>query len=310
MTATRTKRCLIVGGTGYIGSRLFLHLRERHDVSTLDLEWYGNRVNPANLRVDVRDAGAEVFAPFDVIVLLAGHSSVGMAEGAFSACFENNVVNFDRLMRKLRPGQKILYASSASVYGSRDGVLLAETDPAFTPNTPYDISKHMIDVMAPQYGIEYYGLRFGTVCGFSPLLRTDVIVNSMVESAARDGRIVSFNRSASRSLLGLRDLCRAVERIIDCDDDRRGIYNLASLSASVGEIATHVASLLGVEDVIAGDAAATPYCFRLDTARFRNCFSFEFQDDVAAIVSELIARRSEATPTQRRETFAYVPDPR
>lgn len=309
MGLTRRKRCLIVGGTGYIGSRLFLHLRERYEVETVDLEWYGNRVNPANLRIDVRHAGAEVFAPFEVIVLLAGHSSVGMAEGAFSACFENNVVNFDRVMRKLRRGQKLIYASSASVYGSRDGVLLAESDPVFTPNTPYDISKHMIDVMAPQYGIEYYGLRFGTVCGFSPLLRTDVIVNSMVESAARDGRVVSFNRSASRSLLGLGDLCRAVERIIECGEDRRGIYNLASLSASVGEIASCVAGLLGAEDVTAADAAVTPYCFRLDTALFRSRFSFDFHDDVASMVAELTARRREATPTQRREPLAYVPSP-
>ena len=300
-------RCLLIGGTGYIGSRLFLHLRARGiDADTLDLEYFGNHVNPRNIRLDFRYASRELLADYDVVVLLAGHSSVGMASGSFSACFENNVVNFDRLMRRLRKGQKLIYASSASVYGDNDGIV-TEKDIAYEPHTAYDVSKHVIDVVAPRYGIEYYGLRFGTVCGWSPLLRGDVIVNSMFLDAARERRVRVFNAAARRSILGLNDLCRAVERIIGDGRDHEGIYNIASFTASIGEIGAHVGRCMDAA-VSEETGVATPYCFHLDTTKFERAFDFTFGDRLESILAELQAQ-PDVTVSHRREYLDYAPEP-
>ena len=46
-------RILIIGGCGYIGSQLFVYLKNKgYKVDTVDLEWYGNYVNPKNFKTD------------------------------------------------------------------------------------------------------------------------------------------------------------------------------------------------------------------------------------------------------------------
>ena len=43
---------LLIGGCGYIGSRLYRHLKGKgFAVDTLDLEWRGNFVNPDNIKM-------------------------------------------------------------------------------------------------------------------------------------------------------------------------------------------------------------------------------------------------------------------
>lgn len=304
-------RCLLLGGTGYIGSRLFLDLQGHgHHVQTVDLEWYGNPVNPANHIVDYRHLDRRLLAWADAVILLAGHSSVGMADGPLTSCFENNVVNFVRLLTTIRAGQKLIYASSASVYGDATGTS-RETDVTFTGQCAYDISKHMIDILAPASGCEYYGLRFGTVCGFAPNWRSDVLINSLFLSAMTEGRVLVFDGHARRSILGLGDLCRAIRCILACRDDHRGIYNLASFATTVAETADTVAAMF---DVSRRDlrprhtgALATRYSFHLDNRRFQDTFDFVFQEDTRIILGELAQRRSELVPGDRRQRRDYFP---
>ncbi|KAJ1485105.1 hypothetical protein T484DRAFT_1794906 [Baffinella frigidus] len=51
------------------------------------------------------------------------------------------------------------------------------------PNNPYDLSKWTGDLYATHSKVEAYGLRLGTVCGGSPNLRSDVMLNAMTTDA-------------------------------------------------------------------------------------------------------------------------------
>ena len=53
----------------------------------------------------------------------------------------------------------------------------------------YDISKHCIDLYAEKSDLQYYGLRFGTLNGYAPITRTDVMINAMTSSALLNGEI-------------------------------------------------------------------------------------------------------------------------
>ena len=46
---------LLIGGCGYIGSRLFQVLNEEHTVDSVDIEWYGNHINRFNIVKDFAD---------------------------------------------------------------------------------------------------------------------------------------------------------------------------------------------------------------------------------------------------------------
>ena len=208
----------------------------------VDINWF----KKGKEDVDFKDLTRDYYSEFDNIILLAGHSSVKMSEGGLNSCFNNNVRNFIDLLEKLDK-QKLIYASSSSVYGSVGGKTVNEKYFGFEPYNQYDISKHTADLYAQKSDVEYYALRFGTVNGYSPFLRSDVMINAMVNSAINDGHIKLYIKDTMRPILGINDLCEAIRYILASDEDKRGLYNLASFNKTAEQIAYEVANVMGVQ---------------------------------------------------------------
>src|SRR5581483_9292443 len=104
-------KIVILGGCGYIGSRLFTYLTEKnYSVDTVDLEWFGNYVNPKNIIANFDDLPKKFYDKYDVVILLAGHSTVGMCQNDALGSLENNIASFVNLTQKLQK-QKFIYAS-------------------------------------------------------------------------------------------------------------------------------------------------------------------------------------------------------
>ena len=297
------KKILILGGAGYIGSRLRQVLREHHFVKSNDICWY--TYDETSDRRDYHKLTCEELAEFEVIVVLAGHSSVPSCIGDLPGPWLNNVTNFTDLLAKT-DNQLIIYASSASVYGnSKPGERHRETNTHFTPVNNYDVTKYALDqqaTIANLKGKRVIGLRFGTVNGWAPNLRVDVMINSMYYSAQNGQGIQVMNRHISRAILGIEDLCRAVLRCIE--QPTPGIYNLASFNSTVGEIAQKVSTKLGV-DIIDRGATRNAYDFALDTTLFEQTFDFTFKETPATIVDSLIESYEQATPQWRDKYMIY-----
>ena len=298
-------KILLIGGNGYIGSRL----QEVLDVDVVDTNWFNDRDNGE----DFKDFTSRHYSDYDTIILLAGHSSVKMSEGNLNSCFNNNVRNFIDLIEKLDK-QKLIYASSSSVYGSVGGKTVNEKYYGFEPYNQYDISKHTADLYAQKSDVEYYGLRFGTVNGCSPVLRTDVMINAMVSSALRDGHIKLYIKDTMRPILGINDLCRAITSIVEFDEDKRGLYNLASFNKTAEQIAYEVADVMGVEvkeyeadptQVKNVKSQTKAYNFSISTLKFRKEFKFKFQDTVESLATDLKENWDGMTKTDRSEAFDY-----
>lgn len=277
-------KVLIIGGCGYIGSRLYQHLRIRHEVQTLDVEWFGNYANERNTTTDYRLINTNYLHGFDSVVLLAGHSSVPMCEN-MGPTFRNNVRNFVELLDKVRPDQKLIYASSSSVYNGHTEVPPTEKFFISPATCWYDLSKQQIDAYAELSDKQTYGLRFGTVNGWSPNLRTDIMINAMYDSYRSDGRIFFNNPKIHRPILGLHDLCRAVEAIVT-GPDKRGLYNLASFNTTVEAIVAEMQTVLRDVETIQ-QASSVAYNFTMNTEKFQDEYNFKFQDTVSSIVHAL-----------------------
>jgi len=273
-------KILLLGGNGYIGSRLYQHLdTSSKEVDSVDIGWFSN----PELSQDYSDLSKDFLSQYSTIVLLAGHSSVPMCIENRLSAFKNNVENFVILLDKLE-NQKFIYASSSSVYGATKEVAATEDWKEFSPQNYYDLTKQEIDFYARLSSKNYYGLRFGTVNGYSPNLRTDIMINKMFSCAINDSKITIFNKEIYRPILGLTDLCRAVEKIIDSPDNP-GIYNLASFNSTVGEIADEISKALNVPVI---DMGSTPaYNFSIDTTKFEKAYGFTFKESVFSIVKSL-----------------------
>jgi nucleoside-diphosphate-sugar epimerase len=297
------KKVLILGGNGYIGSRLRQVLRDHHFVKSNDICWFAH--DETSDRRDYQKYTREELAEFEVIVVLAGHSSVPSCIGDLPGPWLNNVTNFTDLLAKTSD-QLIIYASSASVYGnSKPGDQHNESNTHFTPVNNYDVTKYALDqqaTIANLKGRKVIGLRFGTVNGWAPNLRVDVMINAMYHSVQNGLGIQVMNRGISRAILGIEDLCRAVLSCID--KPTLGIYNLASFNATVGDIAQAVKAKLGIEIVDRG-ITRNAYDFALDTSLFEQTYDFTFKETPATIIDSLIERYGESIPQWRDKYIIY-----
>ncbi len=219
--------------------------------------------------------------PPGAIVLLAAHSSVRMCENDPLGGWMNNVEFFRTILDSIT-FERFIYASSATVYDGLENP--SETINEFNLTNLYNLTKHTIDNIASLSKKEYYGLRFATVCGWSPNLRIDVMLNKMVYDARTFGKIQVLNPQLRRPILGINDLRRAIIRILE-SDPHPGIYNLASFSASVIDMATYVGQKYGVPvEVLGGESH---YAYGLDTSKFEQTYDFKFEDTLESIVESL-----------------------
>lgn len=306
------KRILLLGSNGYIGTKLFTELDENYEIVGVDLCWFDNPLFKC-INEDFNNLTKEFIDTFDVVILLAGHSSVKMCEGNLSDAFSNNVTNFVNLLSKLTT-QKFIYASSSSVYGSVGGKTVSEKYYGFKPYNQYDVSKHTIDLYAEKSNIEFYGLRFGTVNGRSPIMRNDVMINAMTTSALASKEIKLYIKDIMRPILGINDLCRAIKCIIECNEDKRGLYNLASFNKTAEQIAYEVSDILNVpvieyeinpDDVSNIKSQTKTYNFSISTRKFCNTFNFKFNDTVESIVNSIIQNYDNIIQTNRNKLVTY-----
>jgi len=303
-------KILILGGTGYIGGALYDYFSPIVETITVDLEWFGNPVNPSNIKQDYRYCSRAFLKKFDGVILMAGHSSVQMCRENMGAAFRNNVVNFVDLLDKI-DDQLFIYASSSSVYGNITEKFVDESFTSYTPHEYYDLTKQEIDLYTKLSKKNCYGLRLGTVNGGAANLRTDVMINAMYHSAKIRGEIQLFNGDALRPILGINDLCRAILYIIE-KQSAPGLYNLSSFVLTAREIASETAKILDThvvnlrpDEVNNSKLHTSQYNFSINSGKFEQTFDFQFKDDVESIVKTLDATYAHSKKTDRRLQMPY-----
>ncbi len=283
-------RILVCGGNGYIGSALCSYLNDKgYHGTSVDVEWFGTAIPLSRWntirRMDYGALKADSISKYDVVIVTAAHSSVSMCQKDPYGAFQNNVVNFVNLLQKMGPHQKLIYMSSSCVYTGHQEVCY-ETALLLPPVDHLTLTKQTIDHYALKSGIQFYGLRPGSVNGWSPNLRSDLMINAMTMSGLTKGVVQVSNVDQYRPILAMDDLCRAVEAITNCGEDRRGIYNLANFNVRIGVVGEAVAEITGVP--LENMGGPRGYDFRMDCSHFCRTFDFEFKSKLTDIVHGLV----------------------
>ena len=162
-----TGKILVTGGAGYIGSATVRLLRDKgFDVVVYDNLSTGVRERVGDCPLVVGDlSDLELLnktfdeGSFDAVVHFAGSVVVEESVKNPAKYFQNNVVNGLNLLRAMvdHGVQKIVFSSSAAVYGEPIGGVISEDMPC-DPTNPYGESKLMFERILRDYA-EAYGLR-------------------------------------------------------------------------------------------------------------------------------------------------------
>lgn len=292
-------RILVAGGAGYIGSALIPKLVERgYDVEIVDLFWFGNHL-PEAVRIvhrDIFDLQVSDLKDYDQVIFLAGLSNDPMAEFSPSKNFIFNAAAPAYLcyIAKQAKVRRYIYASSCSVYGYTENELFDEDRPVSSAY-PYGISKLQGERAVMQMvdsDFSVIALRKGTVSGYSPRMRFDLIVNTMFKSAMKDALIRVNNPAIWRPILSMEDACMAYIRAIEASESISGIFNIASGNHTVGEVADLVRATIeqemGTRLALEINHIKDIRNYKVSIERARNVLSFHPHHNIRSIICSLI----------------------
>jgi nucleoside-diphosphate-sugar epimerase len=297
-------RLLIAGGAGYVGSVLIPRLIERgYKVDVVDLFWFGNHLprQAGILNKDIFHLTVEDLEPYDQVIFLAGLSNDPMAEYSPSKNFIFNAAAPAYLgyIAKIAKVKRYIYACSCSVYGYTENELYDETR-AVSSSYPYGISKLQGEQAVMQLVDDKFSvisLRKGTISGYSPRMRLDLIINTMFKTAMRDRTITVNNPSIWRPILSIEDAATAYIRAVETNQKISGIFNIASGNYTVGEVADVVKST--VEERL---SLRISLCikhiqdfrnYKVSVEKAANVLSFHATGNVKSIVGNLIDNREQ-----------------
>ncbi len=169
-------RLLVTGGAGYIGSVVAAQLIEAgHEVTVLDDLSTGHAdAVPAKasfIHGTLRDDAAQALAAgIDAVLHFAAKSLVAESVAAPGLYWSHNLGGTIALLDAMRGTgvRKIVFSSTAAVYGEPERIPVEETDPT-RPTSPYGASKLAVDTTLAEYArLHAFGgvsLRYFNVAG-------------------------------------------------------------------------------------------------------------------------------------------------
>jgi nucleoside-diphosphate-sugar epimerase len=234
---------LVTGGAGYLGSVLIPKLLVRgHRVRSLDIGYFGvehlraMRPSVEIVRDDIRSVLADKAAleallkDIDVVVHLAAISNDPSAELNPRLTEEVNFeASRDLAIACKERGIRFIFSSSCSVYGEAAGQ--ADEDGQTNPLTTYAKSKVDTDAFLLSIADANWRpaiLRNGTLFGYSPRMRFDLVINIFSYCSTLYNEVRVFGDGQQwRPFLHVADCARAFIHFVENADHKHLMCNIA-----------------------------------------------------------------------------------
>lgn len=241
-------KILVTGCCGFIGSHLTERLLlEGHEVFGIDNinDYYDVKIKLKNLEIlenydsftfkqeDIRDTRIIDDWKPEIVCHLASMAGVRYSIKNPKLYFDVNVNGFINILEQCVKNkiEKIVYASSSSVYGLNKKLPFSEEDKIESCNSPYACSKLSMEQIAKTYfqlyGIASIGLRFFTVYG--PRGRPDMAIDKFLRAIHNQEKITKYgNGETSRDYTYISDIVDGIYNSVLRKEKDYQIYNLGN----------------------------------------------------------------------------------
>lgn len=251
------KNVLITGAAGFLGSHLTERLTaEGARVVGIDNLSFARPDQPSSVgpardlrNADLRDAAAlrtvmEDVAPA-VIFHLAAVANPRTCKQDFPLAFDVNVVGTQNVLRFAPATARVLFMSSAAVYGPPEYLPIDEKHPR-KGSDPYSVTKIIGEDLVGSY-VQNYGRDIVTVRNFNSFgvgQTGDYIVPQLIRQALTERKIELWDPSTVRDLMYIENTIDAL--LLVASSGSKATVNVgAGRGITVGELATAVSARLG-----------------------------------------------------------------
>ena len=266
-------KILVTGGCGYVGSVLVPDLLlQGHHIDVVDTQWFGNYLaTHPNLRIIQKPVSAieiDDIKDKDAVIHLANIANDPSVDLNPVLSWEVNALHTNQLLELCKRYSNIssfIYASSGSVYGVKSDEKVTE-DLELVPISVYNKTKMVTERICTSYedSFSVYNVRPATVCGISPRMRFDVVVNMFVFQAFKNKKITVLGGDQVRPNIHINDMSSVYSHLLSAAP-KSGSYNAGFENLLVGEIANMVANKFGVE--IEVKPSNDPRSYRQDSTK-------------------------------------------
>ena len=293
-------KVVVTGAAGYIGGEISLLLKDAgHEVVGIDRRPCPGHLGP---RQEVFDRFVQAdfdsdeayrmliaYQP-DAVIHCAGTSLVGPSMTKPSDYWHNNVaktMNLLNIMHSALPRTRLIFSSSAAVYGNPVMTPCQEIDPR-DPFSPYGQSKLAVEWMLASYhyayGLDYVAFRYFNACGADSRGRhgqepgATHIVARVLESVRDDTEFTlngveydTADGTCVRDYVHVEDIARAHVAALDAAVVPSGVYNLGSAAGhSNRQIISAATDVTGrtVKVQLGEPRAGDPATLTADAAKF------------------------------------------
>ena len=319
---SKSRTILVTGGAGFIGSFLIDNLLKKGDnivcIDNLN-EFYNpsiKRLNQVNhyeyehyefYEGDILNEGLvkSIFKKHDIeiVIHLAAMAGIRPSISNPTLYTEVNIIGTRIILDAMVESnvERLIFASSSSVYGNNKKIPFCEDDSVDRPISPYAATKKMGELLCYAYHHIYELnislLRFFTVYG--PRQRPEMAIHQFVRNALKGEPIIVFgNGSTARDYTYIDDIIDGIIQSIE-SDDRYMIYNLGNsepikLSNLISTIAetTSIEPNIEYQEIPQGDVLQT----YADINRAQNNLKYDpktgIQDGISKFVKWYISMKN------------------
>ncbi|WP_440924856.1 NAD-dependent epimerase/dehydratase family protein [Candidatus Pelagibacter sp.] len=283
------KKILVIGGGGYVGSRLVPDLLKlNYKVDVYDLFIYGKKVFSENdklnlIQGDVRDIEHinTVINNHEIVIHLACISNDPSFELNPKLGKSINLDCFRPLVQisKKKNVKRFIYASSSSVYGIKSEKNVNE-DLSLEPLTDYSKFKVECEKILLEYkddNFETVIVRPATVCGYAKRQRLDVVVNILTNLAFNKRRIKVLGGNQLRPNIHIKDMSRIYIKLIESKKElvNGQIFNAGYDNMTVNEIANTVKKVIGQDVEIEKEISNDNRSYHISSEKIKKLLKFE-----------------------------------
>lgn len=280
-------RVLLIGGLGYIGSTLIDTLLKTPGVDAVTaLDPLLHDIDPAHLhrlvssdrvrlvKGDVADMRHtwDLIKRHDTIVYMAALTMPNTARDPEEGMLVNQYMAEVAGDCCAKFGRHMVFMSTCSNYGKADAPV--DEDGELVPVSMYALTKVNAERYLQRTVDDVTILRCATAYGVGAgRTRWDVLLNDLTRAALAPGEIDVFQPDACRPVCHVRDIARAISKIVD-DSSIRGVYNVGSddQNYTKRELAEFVASHTGAKIKITHSVDNRDY--RVNFAKIRDAIGF------------------------------------